>query len=256
MDQPTGFSAPELPGQDSAEGQVEPMSLGRRLGHGADATMTALKATDLNFFGHGDEITESYFKLPRAIAVLTWGALSWDPRELPLVHEDPENPQAAWRAGGPELPIEFSRVAVDCRLIPVIDPLNGVPVPTLWAMSRRNDLDAAVADLMKAEGVRNRKLVGFVDTLDNRHRCLAHGAMAEPVKAWARDHGVVCVIWSELPPNFENHTGRPFSPDAAVQHLSGLPRVLSDQARAYLDRAPACVSTPLRRRLADGGWPA
>lgn len=231
------------------------MSLGQRLGYIPDATLNPLKASDLNFFGHGDEITESYFKLPRRIAVLTWGALSWDPRELPLADMDPENPQSAWHPGGPELLIEFSRVAVDCRLIPVVDPLNGVPVPTLWARSRRNDLNAAVQDLMKVEGARNHKLVGFVDIKDNKHRCLAHMAMAEPVKAWARDNGLDCVIWSELPANFKNHTGRSFSLDAAVQYLSELPRLLLEQAREYVDRAPACVDTPLRRRLTLEGWP-
>ena len=213
------------------------------------------KASDLNFFGHGDEIGLSYFKLPRTIAVLTWGALSWEPGDLPLAYEDPEKPESAWRPGGPAVPIEFSRVSVDCRLIPVIDPVHGAPVPTLWARSRRNDLNAAIDDLMKAEKARNRKLIGFVDTKDNKHRCLAHMAMAEPVKAWARDQGLDCVLWSELPPNFENHTGRPFSPDAAVRYLGELPRLLLEQAREYVDRAPSCVDTPLRRKLAAEGWP-
>lgn len=254
MDRPAGPSAPE-PTQKPPAQQPEPMSLGQRLGFTAEAIPPSLKASDLNFFGHGDEIDVSYFKLGRTIAVLTWGALSWDPGELPLADSDPEHPERAWHPGGPELPIEFSRVAVDCRLIPVIDPVNGVPVPTLWARSRRNDLNAALDDLMKAEGARNRKLVGFVDTKDNKHRCLVHMAMAEPVKEWAREHGLDCVVWSELPANFGNHTGRPFSPDAAVRYLGELPRALVAQAREYVDRAPACVDTPLRRKLAEEGWP-
>src|SRR3979411_2292967 len=88
-------------------------------------------------------IDDSYFKLPEKIAIVTWGALAWDPGELPLVSEDPEHPELAWQPGGPELPIEFSRVAVDCRLIPVIDPEHGTTVATLYAKSRRNDPDPA-----------------------------------------------------------------------------------------------------------------
>ncbi|HEU5004341.1 MAG TPA: hypothetical protein VFW71_16405 [Actinomycetota bacterium] len=240
------------------------MSLGKLLGVVPDANPSSPAAhhgdegppgPDLSFMGHGDEIQLTDFKLARSIAVVTWGALAWDPRELPLVCDDEERPEEAWHPGGPELPIEFSRVAVDCRLIPVLDPANGVPVPTLWARSRRNDLNAAVEDLMKAEGARNRKLIGFVDTKDNTHRCLAHMAMAEPVKAWARGHGVDCVIWAELPPNFANHTGRPFSLDTAMRYLGELPRALVEQAREYVNRTPACVDTPLRRRLAEVGWP-
>ncbi|HMC08667.1 MAG TPA: hypothetical protein VKL22_05045, partial [Actinomycetota bacterium] len=109
-------------------------------------------AADQNFnFGLGAgmddaraDLDESYFKLPKSIVVMTWGALAWDPGDLPLVTEDPEHPEKAWRAGGPEVPVEFSRVAVDCRLLPVIDPEHGTPVPTLFAKSRRNDLDAAI----------------------------------------------------------------------------------------------------------------
>lgn len=255
MEQATGSPAFGPATQNPSAEQAEPISLGKRLGYTPDANPVSLNPSDVNFMGHGDEIGMSYFKLARTIAVLTWGALSWDPRELPLVYEDPEYPERAWQAGGPELPIEFSRVTVDCRLIPVIDPVNGVPVPTLWARSRRNDLNAAIDDLMKVEGARNRKLVGFVDTKDNKHRCLAHTAMAEPVKAWAREHGLDCVIWSELPPNFQNHSGRPFSLDAAVKYLGELPKALVEQARTYVDRAPAAVDTPLRRRLAEDGWP-
>ena len=72
--------------------------------------------------------------------------------------------------------------------------------------------------------------------------------------AMRREHRLDCVIWSELPPNFEHHTGRPFSAAAAVSYLGELPKVLVDQAREYVDRAPACVDTPLWRRLADEGW--
>ncbi|MGH2719689.1 MAG: hypothetical protein ACRDJU_14085 [Actinomycetota bacterium] len=253
MDQPKepAFGPVKKPSGDD----IEPMSIGKRLGVAPGVHAASVIPTELSFMGHGDEIGLTYFKLARSIAVLTWGALSWDPRELPLVYEDPEHPEAAWQPGGPELPIEFSRVAVDCRLIPVIDPAGGVPVPTLWARSRRNDLNAAVDDLMKVEGARNPKLIGFVDVKDNKHPCLANVAMAEPVKVWARGHELDCVVWSELPPNFEKHTGRPFSLDAAAAYLRGLPKALAEQAREYVDRAPAGVDTPLRRRLAADGWP-
>lgn len=218
-------------------------------------------AADQNFFGAnptGDQrgdIPDEYFKLPVKVAVLTWGALAWEPGDLPLVYDDPEKPESAWHEGGPEVPIEFSRVAVDCRLIPVIDPVHGVPVPTLYAHSRRNDRELAIQDLMKAIGASNPKRIGFVDIKENKHRALLHMGMAEPIKAWARSHDVDVVIWAELPANFSNHTGRDFSLDAAVTYLGELPRVLVEQAREYVNRAPAAIDTPLRRKLAAEGWP-
>jgi hypothetical protein len=243
-----------------ASGDKEaPQSLGQRLG--VRPAGVPRNAAEQNFFGPnmlGDEranLEDSYFKLPKSIAVLTWGALAWDPGNLPLVHEDEEHPESAWHEGGPELPIEFSRVAVDCRLIPVIDPAHGVPVPTMWARSRRNDLDAAITDLMRREGSSNPKRIGFVDVKEERHRCKLYMPMADPVKAWAREHEVDCVIWAELPSNFKDHTGREFSAEAAIQYLAELPRALKEQAKQYIDRNPACVDTPLRARLREQGWP-
>ena len=64
-----------------------------------------------------------------AIAILGWGSLVWDPRDLP--HYGP------WRKEGPTLTIEFSRVSSDCRLTVVVDPVAGAPCPTRYAISPR-----------------------------------------------------------------------------------------------------------------------
>lgn len=257
---------PDSPFKNAPDDKDAPMSLGRRLGVAPEpGTQPAhgipRNAAEQSFFGPnmlGDSranIELDYFKLPVSIAVITWGALAWDPGNLPLVCDDQEHPEDAWQEGGPELPIEFSRVTVDCRLIPVIDPEHGVPVPTMFARSRRNDLDAAITDLMRREGSTNPKRIGFVDVKENRHRAKLYQQMAEPVKEWAREHEVDCVIWAELPSNFKDHTGRDFSVDNAVTYLADLPKDLKEQAKEYMDRNPACVDTPLRARLREEGWP-
>ena len=86
------------------------------------------------------------------IAVLAWGSLVWDPRQLPY--------DGTWQRGGPILPIEFSRVARDARLTLVVDPNDGHDVVTRFTMSRRTDLGDAVADLRDREGT-IRKWIGF-----------------------------------------------------------------------------------------------
>jgi hypothetical protein len=144
---------------------------------------------------------------------------------------------------------------VDCRLIPVIDPEHGTPVATLYARSRRNDLDAAIHDLMKAEGATNPKRIGFVDVRESKHRSRISPPLAEVVKEWARAHEFDAVIWTELPSNFKDHTGRDFSPETAVKYLGELPKVLVEQAREYVDRAPKEIETPLRAKLREEGWP-
>jgi hypothetical protein len=110
-------------------------------------------------------------------------------------------------------------------------------------------------DLMRREGSRNPKRIGYVDAREDRHRTRLYPDMVEPVKEWARAHNVDAVIWTDLPSNFEDHTGRKFSVDAAVDYLAELPKELIDQAREYLDRAPAEIETPLRAKLREDGWP-
>lgn len=254
---------PDSPFKNKPEDKDTPMSLGQRLGVApATGTGTGIPdRSDLNFFGpnmKGDpraDLDLDYFKLPMSIAIITWGALAWEPGNLPLATEDEEHPESAWQEGGPELPIEFSRVAVDGRLIPVIDPEHGQPVPTMWARSRRNDLDAAITDLMRREGSSNPKRIGFVDVRENRHRAKLYQQMTEPVKEWARAHKVDAVIWAELPPNFSDHFGREFTIENALAYLADLPSDSKEQAKEYIDRNPASIETPLRAKLRADGWP-
>ena len=79
--------------------------------------------------------------------------------------------------------------------------------------------------------------------------------LAEVVKEWARAHEFDAVIWTELPSNFKDHTGRVFSPEVAVKYLGELPKVLVSQAKEYVDRAPKEIETPLRAKLREDGWP-
>ncbi|HOW68396.1 MAG TPA: hypothetical protein P5055_13320 [Candidatus Paceibacterota bacterium] len=58
-----------------------------------------------------------------SIAILGWGSLIWNPRDLPITGD--------WQGDGPVLPIEFTRISDNGRLTLVIDERHGVDVPTL-----------------------------------------------------------------------------------------------------------------------------
>lgn len=93
------------------------------------------------------------------IAILGWGSLIWDKRDLPIVGD--------WQAGGPVLPIEFSRVSGDGRLTLVIDEQNGADVTTRYARSERVNLSEAVASLQKRENNPPKERIGFVNLVSN-----------------------------------------------------------------------------------------
>ena len=78
-------------------------------------------------------------------AVLAWGSLVWDPRDLQTA--------AKFAPNGPLLPIEFCRVSADGRLTLAIDETFGAVCTTYSAPSALESLDAAIENLRKREGM-------------------------------------------------------------------------------------------------------
>jgi predicted RNase H-like nuclease len=181
----------------------------------------------------------------RRIAILGWGSLVWDPRDLPLV--------PPWRPGGPALPLEFSRISSDGRLTLVIDPTDGESLPTRFALSPRGALEDVVADLRDREGTTwmNIGMIG----LSSRQERSRFPALLGTLKDWLGRNGLDAVVWTDLQPNFERQLSRKFTIDLALEYLRGLPRGVAERAREYIEKAPSEVRTPLRRRLHEIGWP-
>jgi hypothetical protein len=91
--------------------------------------------------------------LGQRIAVVGWGSLIWDPRQLPLV--------SPWHPDGPELPVEFARVSRDGRL--TLSLCEGAAdVRTLWAVMSCGTLDEARQHLAGRE----RTHPGQIGSLD------------------------------------------------------------------------------------------
>ncbi|MEK7404267.1 MAG: hypothetical protein AAB225_04095 [Acidobacteriota bacterium] len=177
------------------------------------------------------------------IAILGWGSLIWDPRDLPR--------EGCWQTGGPVLPVEFSRVSSDGRLTLVIDPTDGAEVRTLFVRSARSDLDDAICDLRCREGTSCSR-IGCVDLVHTWTRSRGK-SIAEIVQKWMQSPGFDAVVWTDLAPNFKDKTGKPFSVEAAIQYLEGLPKGQRRRAYEYVNNAPPEVDTPVRRRLRESG---
>jgi len=184
------------------------------------------------------------------IAILGWGSLIWDPRDLPIA--------SAWQSG-PKLPIEFSRVSTRGNrqgcLTAVIDEQQGVDVVTMFALSPRLNLDDAIVDLRDREGTIDDR-VGFLDLHHGTERQFArqhHPRACNTIKAWAVQQQLDAVVWTGLTSNFLEVVNVPFSVSAALEHLRGLAEPMRSHAFDYLRRAPAEVMTPLRRAANEAG---
>lgn len=175
------------------------------------------------------------------IAILGWGSLIWDPRDLPR--------ESFWERSGPLLSLEFSRVSRDGRLTLVIDRNNGDDCETCYAVSPRADLEDAIEDLRSRESTPDKSNIGFVD-LERDQRHGREQKAVDIIGAWAQQEGFPGVVWTDLQPNFKKQTSKPFSVDTAVAYLEGLPLSSRTLALKYIHNAPAQISTPLRRKLA------
>ena len=185
------------------------------------------------------------------IAVLAWGSLIWDRRELAIAD--------VFRADGPRLPIEFCRVSGDGRLTLVIDEAYGTSCQTYFAKSASGDLDAAVENLRLREGMPSAKGVGFVDVASGRQSDRVNERHPEAVAAiwtWTQANGFDAAIWTALASNFDepDRAGEPFSVDAAVRYLENLEASKIAEALKYIRRAPPKIQTPVRAAV-NARWP-
>jgi hypothetical protein len=187
-------------------------------------------------------------------AVLAWGSLVEDPRDLQTA--------AKFAPNGPLLPIEFCRVAVDGRLTLAIDETFGALCKTYSAPSALESLDAARDNLCQTEGLSDSRAIGFVEPASNKQSDLAmesHPQVVATIGAWAESRGYDAAIWSALTSNFDQwgKGGEPFSVSAALQYLETLQEedlAKFAQALAYIREAPPEVETPVREEVARR-WP-
>jgi hypothetical protein len=189
------------------------------------------------------------------IAVIAWGSLVWDPRDLKAA--------ARFAPDGPLLPVEFCRVSDDRRLTLVVDERFGLACTTHSAPSALQDLDAAIENLRLREGMRSGRGIGFVEVASGRQSDVAlarHPDAVATIAAWTESNGYEAAIWTALASNFDepDRGGEPFSVTAAVKYLESLEAkdaAAFASALTYIRNATPEVQTPVRDRVAKR-WPA
>ncbi len=175
------------------------------------------------------------------IAILGWGSLIWDRGDL-LLKEN-------FRAGGPKLPLEFSRKSSDGRLTLIIDEKNGMPAsPTQFAISKFEELNDALCDLQHREGT-SQGNIGFMINGSQNQRCPQSQVAKTAISTWLSENraSIDAVIWTNLGPS--DHFS--FSNEAAHDYLTSLKGFCRQKALEYLMNAPSDVETPLRKQMIE-----
>jgi hypothetical protein len=184
------------------------------------------------------------------IAVLGWGSLLWDGgTEFDAWH-------GPWRFDGPVLDVEFSRISKSRRgaLTLVLDPEHGTPNQVAYCLSKRSVVADALADLRRRERTNDRN-IGTIVLPEKRARS-HHLPSCEAIRDWAGEKKLYAVIWTDLPSNFNEQVGQPFSVEAALTYLKDLPPAGQQQAAEYFSRAPSFIHTRLRDALRAAQWRA
>ncbi len=184
------------------------------------------------------------------IAILSWGSLieSGVQRGIRIV--------GGWNSGGPNLPIEFSRISQSgsrqkCLTL-VIDELNGSDCPTHYAISSFKNLNIALMNLRVIENITLTYSIGYVNLISGAERGWARQntpSSCDRIKEWAQTNQFDAVIWTSLLPNFEKILQIPFTTADAVNYVKSLAEPYQTDARSYILKTPMQVMTPVKSIL-------
>ena len=182
----------------------------------------------------------------KTIAILGWGSLIWQPKELELDKE------FGWKEDGPTLPIEFARISKDGRLTLVITE-NGAKVPVLYALSNHQSVEEAVLNLAVREGS-GRSSIGSYDKTKDK---FSHDVIfKQNILDWIKHKDIDAVIWTNLGENWEvkNEKGkiiRVIQPNNRIEYLKELKGNASTLAEEYIRRTPPQIQTHFRKLIEE-----
>lgn len=143
-----------------------------------------------------------------------------------------------WRADGPAVCVDYFRQSSDGRLTLVLDR-SASASPSLWCLLATTDLTEASEALAFREGMPSTKRIGTWSVGDS-----APGTI-QNLDVWAASKSLDHVVWTDLPPKFNNQPIPPTAKDA-VAYLRTLSNEASMRAEEYVRRTPAQVQTALR----------
>lgn len=168
------------------------------------------------------------------IAILGWGSLFWQPKELAFDKE------FRWKEDGPTLPIEFARISSNGRLTLVLTE-KGTEVPTLYALSTYKTVNEAILNLAVREGS-GRKSIGFYNKKEEIFSPEIF-KFKQNIKNWIEQTDFDAVIWTNLEDN------KKIAPNKRIEYLQKLKGNKSALAEEYIRKTPTQIKTKYRKLI-------
>ena len=178
------------------------------------------------------------------IACVGWGSLIWDTRDLLIL--------GAWREDGPMVQVEFLRQSRDGRITLVLNS-SARAVPSQWALMPNTDITSALEALRRREGVSKARSAEIAAWSTGS----PEPALIHDLPAWSEARNIDAVIWTALPPRFEDQERVAPTQEQVIAYLSALRGPARDLAEGYIRRAPRQIDTDFRRAIARAlNWTA
>jgi len=147
------------------------------------------------------------------IGYIAWGSLLWDFTKLRLKYP--------WKDSNIQLPLNFSRISDKGkgRLTLVIDKKNGKLNNVFLARTKSNDLNKAINQIKNREKTRKSN-IGYINLKDNTVRTkLLNKEHIQNIKKLAIKNNLDAIIWTDIPPNFQEITGDKFNVTNATKYI-------------------------------------
>jgi len=173
------------------------------------------------------------------IAVLGWGSLIWDSRNL--------QSDGKWNTNGPFLPIEFARISDNSRLTLIIKQ-NANPVQVLWSYLAIDNLDLARENLKERERTTNINRIGFINLIDNSMSSRYDG-ISEIISEWASEKEIDAVIWTDLGVRFKDKIHKDLNIENIIDYLTNLSEKEQSLAKEYIVNTPEQIRTEYRKGI-------
>ena len=180
--------------------------------------------------------------MKKRIAVLAWGSLTWDQRDL--------RTRSEWFEDGPLLPIEFARISQDGRLTLVIKP-GYRKVRVFHAESEFSSIQEARENLCSREGTIMSR-IGYYDFITGDNSISrAKQTIESSLMDWARNRGYHAVIWTDLGPKFSDVLNKKYSFKEITVYLNSLSGDSWVRAAEYIIRTPKQIDTSYSTALSE-----
>ena len=123
---------------------------------------------------------------------------------------------------------------------------------SLWAPLSLSDLDQACKALGEREGISTKEIQ---EGIGRWQRERAKSKVQKWIGRWATSLRIDAVIWTNLPPKFNDEDGRIPSAEQVISYLNKLTHEKRKHAERYIRMTPRQIDTEYRRKVeAEFGW--